>query len=51
MKSNGAKKAQIKLAVASVQFGKIVKFNNTASELTDIAKLYEQLKADYNGEQ
>lgn len=51
MKSNGAKKAQIKSAIGSVQFGKIVKFNNTSSELTDIAKLYEHLKADYNGEQ
>ena len=50
MKSNGAKKTQIKAAIASVHFGKIVNFDNTESDINDIAKLYEQLKSEYNEE-
>lgn len=50
MKSNGAKKTQIKAAIANAHFGKIVNFDNTASDIEDIEKLYEKLKNEYNGQ-
>lgn len=49
MKSNTAKQTAIKQAITKHHFGKIVKFDNTQSTSVDIANLYEQLKADFNG--
>jgi len=47
MKSNSAKQSMIKQAITDSHFGKIVKFENTASSEADIAELYQQLKGDY----
>jgi pantetheine-phosphate adenylyltransferase len=49
MKSNSAKRAQIKRSISSSRFGNIVDFDNSSSNLELIAKLYEQLKSEYYG--
>ncbi|WP_274644124.1 pantetheine-phosphate adenylyltransferase [Pseudomonas serbica] len=49
MKSNSAKRAQIKRSISSAHFGNIVDFDNSSSNLDLIANLYEQLKGDYYG--
>lgn len=48
MKSNSAKKSHIKAAIAGAHFGKLVNFDNTVSGIESIAKLYEQLKSEFN---
>lgn len=49
MKSNSAKRAQIKRSISSAHFGNIVDFDNSSSNLELIANLYEQLKSEYHG--
>jgi pantetheine-phosphate adenylyltransferase len=49
MKSNSAKRAQIKRSISSSRFGNIVDFDNSSSNLEMIANLYEQLKNEYFG--
>lgn len=49
MKSNSAKRAEIKRSISSAHFGNIVDFDNSSSNLELIANLYEHLKSEYYG--
>jgi pantetheine-phosphate adenylyltransferase len=48
MKTNSSKLAAIKSAISESHFGKIIKFDNTNSNDTDIEELYTQLCNQYN---
>lgn len=48
MKTNKDKELDIKYASDLINFGNIISFDNTRSDIDDIASLYEQLKKEYN---
>lgn len=47
MKTNKDKELDIKKASDSINFGNIISFDNTDSDINDIASLYNQLKKEY----
>lgn len=47
MKTNKDKELDIKYASDLINFGNIISFDNTRSDIDDIASLYEQLKNEY----
>lgn len=48
MKTNKDKELDIKYASDLINFGNIISFDNSRSDIDDIASLYEQLKNEYN---